>query len=366
VIETGRRVTIKHVASRAGVSFGVAARILRRDPSCHVLEGTRQRVLAAAQELGYAPNPFAQTLRTGKTHFIGLLSGSTHNNLTSQRKVDTILQRLADAGYQVIMERCERCPERFVPLLREFMRIRPCALLIAFGPDLWGPVAPPDVQEELLQLRDSGVPVVGVDAEWAGDWVTVDRRAGFYRGTRYLTELGHRRIAFLGHIPPDRMARLPGYRAALEEAGIPFDPELVIPLPPELRNPPVEYRWGQSNATELLARQPDVTAVVCLNDRVAMGAVKAALRLGRRVPEDLSVMGCDGDPEAEFAAVAVSSLRQPVEEMADTAVRLLLEGLGTPREEAARRPIQQFRLEPSLIRRESCGPPPRPAAGERA
>src|SRR5207302_3177209 len=110
-------------------------------------------------------------------------------------------------------------------------------------------------------------------------------------------------------------------------------------------------------AAEVLARRPEVTGFVCLNDRVAMGAVRSALRLGRRVPEDLSIIGFDGEPEAEFAAVPITSLLQPVEEMAEVAVGLLIEGLRAPREETTAREPQHIRHEPRLNERAACPTP---------
>jgi len=364
-------VTIKHVADRAAVSVGAASRILRRDPSCRVSDATRRRVFAAARELGYSPNPLAQALRSGKTRLIGILSGGVYGVPVRQRKLDACIKGIVGAGYQVMVENHEHRPLGQMTLLRELMRMRSCGVLIAFDRGSWGDGLPPDVQHELAQIARSGTPIVGIEAEVPGEWVLVDRHAGFYEGTRYLIGLGHRRIGFLGtlYLGPnpagrpypavdlERETRLLGYRRALEETGIGFDPGLVVPS--AAVQAPSHHRWGQLAAAELLAQRPDITAMVTLNDRVAMGAIKGALRAGRRIPEDLSVLGFDGDPEGEYAAVALTTLEQPVDAMAELAVRALVEGLETPRAEGAEPLPRGHALAPRLVERESCGPAPR-------
>jgi LacI family transcriptional regulator, galactose operon repressor len=363
-------VTIKQVADRAAVSPGAASRILRRDPSCRVKESTRGRVFSAARELGYSPNPMAQALRLGKTRLIGVLSGGVYGVPVRQRKLDAVIKHIVAAGYQVMVENHEHRPLGHVILLRELMRMRSCALLVAFDRGEWGDGLPADVYDELARVAQTGTPVVGIEADVPGEAVSVDRYAGFYQGTRYLLGLGHRRIGFLGTIflkpnpsgspyaeaDLERELRLQGYRRALEEVDVAFDPELVVPS--RAIEAPNAYRWGQLAALELLTRRPDITAIVSLNDRVAMGAVKAALRGGRRIPENLSVIGFDGDPEAEYAAVALTTLEQPVDAMAELAVQALLAGLEGRGSESGEPVARRHTMAPCLIERESCGPTP--------
>lgn len=355
-----QRVTIKTVAVRAGVSIGAASRILRQDPSCRVREATRRRVVAAAGELGYAPNAIAQALRVGQTRLVGILAGGRSSTPARRRKLDAVIRRLIAAGYQVMVESYEHRPGNLMDLLGELMRMRSCALMVLFGNGPWGDTLPEEVREALVHLAQAGTPVVGMDAEVPGDRVTLDRRVGFYRGTRHLIELGHRRIAFLGVLPNSgwyTQARMLGYRQALEEAGLTFDPDLLTPGERPSPVAPTRLHWGMELAMELLERCPDVTALVADDDRLAIGAVKAALRAGRRIPGDLSVIGFDGDIEAEFAAVPITSLAQPVEEMAEIATRFLLERLQP--ESAGGHPPEprHIWLEPVLEERESCGPP---------
>jgi len=299
------------------------------------------------------PDLFAQTLRTGKTQLVGILSGSPTGIPVSQRKLDAIAERLIGAGYQVMLEWGRYRRGDVAAALHEFVRVRCCALVVAFGYELWGETLPPDLQDELARIARSGTPIIGVDAEIPGDWVAVDRRSGYYRATRHLLNLGHRRIAFLGYYGLRSELRYQGYRQALEEAGITADPDLLVPL--DAYSAPTDCHWGEIAAEELLTRRPDVTALLTLGDRTAMGAVKAALRMGRRIPNDLSVIGFDGNPEAEFAAVAITTLEQPVREMAEIAVRLLVERLNTREGEELTSP-RRIWIEPHLIERASCGP----------
>jgi LacI family transcriptional regulator len=356
--QTGSRVTLKHVATRAGVSFSAVSKILRRDPRFTFQEETRRRVLDAARELGYVPNPMAQALRSGKTRLIGIFAGGLGDDPVRQAKLLAVSRRLVKAGYRVILESHEFRPDlNVLALLRDLMGMRCCGLLTAFGPGSSGAELPPDVHAELLQIHRSGVPVVGMESETPGEWVVVDRRAAFHRGTRYLLDLGHRRIALVGTFPSKARGnpREQGYTQALHEAGVTPDPTLIVPVLGHAA--PTPYHWGSVAITELLQRRPDVTAVAATSDRIAMGVVQGALQAGRRIPADLSVIGFDGLARAEFAAVPITTLAQPIEQMAEIAVRLLLEALERSPEEPEPAEPRRIVLEPRLVERASCAPP---------
>lgn len=351
-------VTLKHVAKRAGVSFSSASRILRRDPTCSFSEETRGRVLTAARELGYVPNPLAQALRSGRSRVVGIFTGGIGGNPVRQEKLNAVTHGLAAAGYQVMVESAEYRPKADpVELLRELARVGSCGLLVMFGIGPWGNELPAAVSGELERLRGEGMPLIGVDASVPGDWVIVDRRLGFYRSTRYLLELGHRRIALLGTFPGVAQGnpRLDGYRQALGDAGQSLDGELVV-APDAYAGAPSAYHWGASAAEALLERRPDVTAMIASNDRVAIGAMRAVHQSGRRIPEQFSLIGWDGLPEGEFATVPLTTMAQPVEATGEHGVRLLLEALARRDAEEPEPDAQELWLEPRLIERSSCGP----------
>jgi DNA-binding LacI/PurR family transcriptional regulator len=201
-------------------------------------------------------------------------------------------------------------------------------------------------------LQEQHVPVVSLEPiEGAPvDCVTVDRRHGAYIATRHLLERGHRRIALI-HGPPSYPVvrqRMQGYEDALRESGVPMDPGLFV----ERRER--RYRGGYEAMQRLLQRTPLPTALFCNDDEMAIGAMRAAREAGLRVPEDLAIVGFGDLEAAAYATPPLTTVAQPVAEIARRAVELLFERVGNPGD--GRGP-QVMRLKPLLVVRESCGGP---------
>jgi LacI family xylobiose transport system transcriptional regulator len=192
-------------------------------------------------------------------------------------------------------------------------------------------------------LDPAGDPADGVPAVGANNWL------GGLSATRHLVELGHRRIAMVGG--PLRMmcsrARVDGYRTALETAGLGIDPALV-------REGNFHHEAGYVTGRELLSLPDRPTAVFAGNDLQALGVYEAARELGLRIPEDLSVVGFDDLPLARWVGPPLTTVRQPLVEMAETATQLALD-LGRGRRPAATR----VDLATSLVVRNSTAPPAR-------
>jgi LacI family transcriptional regulator len=187
----------------------------------------------------------------------------------------------------------------------------------------------------LHHVRGGGVPLVGSD----------NRRVGGL-ATEHLLRLGHRRIGTITG-PPDRhvvSSRLHGYRAALESAEVAFDPSLQEPADWT----PDGGFWA---TRRLLARTPDVTALVAQNDFMALGSISALHQLGRRVPEDVAVVGCDDLPFVAHTIPPLTTVRLPFQESGQCAVRLLLDRLTSPNAMVPERVL----LPVSLMVRASCG-----------
>lgn len=194
----------------------------------------------------------------------------------------------------------------------------------------------------LVALDPTGEPLHETPSVGATNW------SGGLTATRHLLDLGHRRIGVLtGPLGwPCCRARLDGFRAAMDSAGIPVDPDLVRPST-------LYVEGGLADGAVLLALPDPPTAVVTANDLQALGVYEAARKAGTRIPEDLSVVGFDDLSFAQWAGPPLTTVRQPLEQMGATAARMIIEL-------AAGRPLEQHRIElaTSLAVRQSTAPPP--------
>lgn len=332
------------VARRAGVSHQTVSRVLNGHPN--VSETTRAQVLAAIRDLGYRRNAAARTLVTGKTNFIGVIS------------VDTTLFGPAAMLYGI--ERALH-PEYFVAVasLPEFDRDPLTDAVDRFaGQSVAGiiVIAPETSAADALRglaATGTSVPLVVVGS---GDYaplpsVTIDNRAGALRATRYLLSLGHETVHHIAAAATsfDAAERVAGWREALREAGAPE---------PELPRGDWSARTGYEFGRELTAR-PDVTAVLCGNDAMALGFLRAAAERRRRVPGDVSVVGFDDTPEAMYYWPPLTTVRQDFGSLGmlalDTLMRLI--SCGTAGTEAGGA-LDVPPLIPDLIIRDSAAPPP--------
>lgn len=329
------RPVMADVARRAGVSHQTVSRVLNGHPN--VSETTRAQVLAAIRDLGYRPNAAARTLVTGKTNFIGVIS------------VDTTLFGPAAMLYGI--ERALH-PEYFVAVasLPEFDRDAMTDAVDRFaGQAVAGiiVIAPETSAADALRGIAVDVPLVVVGS---GDYaplasVAIDNRAGATLATRHLLGLGHETVHHIAAAASsfDAAERVTGWREALREAGAPE---------PELRRGDWSARTGYEFGRELTAR-PEVTAVLCGNDAMALGVLRAAAERRRRVPGDLSVVGFDDTPEAAYYWPPLTTVRQDFGSLGVLALDSLMRLIGGGRARDAPP------LVPDLIIRDSAAPPPR-------
>ncbi|HSZ39852.1 MAG TPA: LacI family DNA-binding transcriptional regulator [Trebonia sp.] len=295
------------VARRAGVSHQTVSRVLNGHPN--VSPETKAGVLAAIRALGYRPNIAARTLVTGKTNVLGVVS------------VDTTLYGPASMLYGI--ERALH-PEYFVAVasLPAFERGSLTEAVERFvAQSVAGiiVIAPSVSAAEALRGLAVSVPLVVVGS---GDYtplrsVAIDNRAGAARATRHLLDLGHRTVYHIGGPDNwlDARERVEGWRLALYEAGAPQ---------PELMRGDWSARSGYEIGHQLAARA-DVTAVLCANDAMALGFLRAAAEHGRRVPEDVSVVGFDDVPEAAYYHPPLTTVRQDFGALGVRALHVLMD-----------------------------------------
>jgi beta-fructofuranosidase len=255
--------------------------VLNEVPHAQVRAETRQRVIDAADRLGYRPNRMARSLRTRRTGTIGLIGDSIATTPYAGKMILGAQRAAQDRGYTVVLFNSEADPEVEQRELQALLDYQVDGILYAtmYHREVTVPELLGDLPVVLLDAVD-------VDGRTPG--VVPDEVGGGHTATEGLTSLGHRRIGFLTNVDdvPATHGRLQGYRQALEAAGIAFDPSLVIADESET--------WGGHRAARtLLSREDRPTAIFAYNDRMAMGAYRAAGELGLRIPDDVSVIGFD-------------------------------------------------------------------------
>lgn len=336
------RVTLADIAREVGVSKSAVAQVLRSDPSCRVASDTRQRILDTAHALGYLHNYYAQTLSSGKTRLVGILTATIQPEVLT-RKWMAIEANIRSRGYRTLLRCSGFDPDYELSVLNEFFQnmVEGIIVLSDIGDE---------ASDALRLLIERRIPVLRLDPfkDMPTDCVTVDRAFGAYLATKHLLDLGHRRIAFMGvqaGLHPSVYHRIPGYCQALREYGIEPEDSLLLSISGE-----PTYEVGYESAREMLARRVDATALFCCNDQVAIGSMKALHEAGIRIPQDLAIIGFDNISASEYAPVPLTTIAQPVEEIGRLAVEMLFNRMSAPEDS---RPPQTLCLQPRLIARES-------------
>lgn len=340
----GAPVTLQNVAEKAGVSVMTVSRALSGEG--YVAEKTRVRVLAAVDELGYSPNLSAKMMRGSRTNVIGVLVNDLQSTVINEI-IGAVSVAVRKSNMDLIIyNSIEDLGSTKRSGVNQIMRGLCDGLLFIL----------PRLSEGYIEsLEQSSLPVVLINycaTETSLPVVRGDNRRGGRNAVEHLLELGHRRIAFItgsAHTGQS-MERQRGYADALKKAGIPLDKALIA-----------EGDFGQLSgfeSTQRLLRLPEPpTAIFAANDEMAFGVMDAVRAQGLRVPQDVSVIGFDDIPAASHVHPKLTTLRQPLAEISESAVQELMRritGAGAA----------QHRVEfPSgLVVRESTAPAPQASA----
>ncbi len=311
-----KRPTSADVAARAGVSRTTVSFVLNRRADVKIPDETRQRVVDAAEELGYSPNASARQLAGGRTHVIALVLHQSPEQVASDAVLAETLRGLSSAaragGFRVMVELLE--PDGGDTSYSALLRAQHADGLIVSGPRSDDP--------SLLELVRDGFPVViqGSLSDVAVQSVDVDNVAGARGAVEHLLALGHRRIACITNAPLVYTAaqeRLAGYTEALLAADIDIDRDLIAEAD-------FDAPSGHVAMAGLLARTTFDAAFVA-SDVVALGAIGALREAGRRVPDDVSIVGFDDIPLAAYFDPPLTTVRLPAFELGQAAGRALLE-----------------------------------------
>lgn len=330
--------TLDEVAKRARVSAATVSRVLNN--TGRVSETTRARVLRAVKELKYQPNLAARTLAHGRSRTLGLIV----SNLKNPFFLDIFQALESDAherGLEVVVANTDYEPQQLLThaSLMRGRRLAGLALIVS--------ESDPDLVEGLAEVK---MPLVFLDEAAAADGfvnIAVDYASGTRRAVEYLYSLGHRRFAFVGHhttLEPLDVRR----RSFLETVK-----SCCTRATSETAADEDSPHGGLRATRRLLDRGADPTAIVCVNDFMALGALKALRQHGLRIPQDVSVVGCDNIGLSEFASPPLTTIHIPRDRIGHSISAVLMPADGSPA--AGGRTI---RIDSELLIRDSTAPPP--------
>ncbi len=332
--------TIKDIARMSGVGVTTVSRVLNDHPD--VSEETRRRVLAVVAEQGFQPNTNARHLKQQSSASIAVIVKGTMNMLFADL-VERCQQLLQDAGQDAAVYYLDEDANEVAYAARLCRERKPLGVLF-LGGDLeffqaeFGHITVPCV---LLTNSAQELPFPNLSS------LTTDDEEAAYRVVRYLADRGHKNIGLVGgnwSCTQISYRRVLGCQRAFDELSLPFDARRCEPC-----------RYSLSDAYDttkrLLERCPELTALFCVSDVMAMGAIRAIRDLGRRVPEDISVVGYDGIPLSRFSVPRLTTVRQDTQQLARQGVDLLLRNL-----QRSRPPVHGV-VPFQLIDGESVAPP---------
>jgi len=337
----GGTVTLKAVAAHVGLSPGTVSAVLNDAPSAkHIPKVTRDRIMAAARKLDYRPNFFAQSLRRQRTFTIGVIAYEIGDGYSS-----TIIAGIEDSarrrGYFFVTGVHRHESELFEKYAR---------LLLQRG-------AEGIITVDFNLAHSLSVPAVAIPGHTDNEGVTnivLDHRHAADLALKHLVDLGHRKIAFFkGH--PDSADSQHRWKAVEEAAsaiGLDLDPELIIQIDSTDSTPILGYPYGK----QLIDKKRPFTALFAYNDISAIGAIRSFQESGLNVPADVSVIGFDDVPAAAFNYPSLTTIRQPLRQMGELAVEMLVGRIEGEKIEGEKDLPRQIAVQPELKIRESTGP----------
>ena len=342
-----KRVGIREVAAAAGVSVTTVSHVLNETPHAQVRDETRARVIETAERLGYRANRLARGLRSGRTQTLGLVGDSIATTPYAGQMIRGAQLAAQERGRTIVLFNTEADPAEEERDLRTLLGYEVEGVIYATM--YHRTVSVPSILQ--------GVPLVLLDAESTDTEVPAvvpDEQSGGRAATEELLAHGHTRIGFLTNVDdiPATSGRLAGYQRALSAAGIEFDPSLVVSDESE--------SWGGYRAAHsLLDRAYRPTALFCFNDRMAMGAYRAAAELGLRIPDDVSVVGFDDQQLITRGLYPeLTSVALPHHDMGYWAATTLCDLLDKEQGSQDGNPVPSpLRMECPLVRRDSVGRP---------
>ena len=345
----GSRVTIRDIARDSGFSVSAVSLVLNNAPLArYIPEQTKKRIQGVAQKLGYTPNQLARALRSQRTTTVGLMVFDITDPFCTPilRGIERALYQLSHLSLLTDTHSERSRFERYLELLLE-RRIE--GLIVVAN---WAVV---DINL-LSELERQRVPTVVIGRELKASSVgsvVVDNEAGGRIAMEHLHSLGHRKIAFIRgpKVLGDTPLRWEGVKSVARAAGLKLDPKLIVDLPNAF-DPNHGFEIGAKLTEELLRRNRTFTALLAFDDITALGAMHALTKAGIKVPEQCSLIGFDDVAPATLSIPPLTTVRQPLEVMGETAADIIAGAMNAVAEGRAFSPVN-IRLLPELVVRRS-------------
>ena len=325
--------TIKDIARMSGVGVATVSRVLNDHPD--VSEETRRKVMAVVSEQGFQPNNNARRLKQQTSASIAIIVKGTMNMLFADL-VERCQQLLQDAGRYASVYYQDEDADEVAYAIRLCRERKPLGILFLGGDLEYFQAGFQHISVPCVLLTNSAQELSFPNLSS----LTTDDEEAACQVIHYLADHGHRHIGLVGgnwSCTQISYRRVQGCQRAFDQLSLPFDAQ---------RCEPCRYSFSDAYDTtkRLLGRCPELTALFCVSDVMAMGAIRAIRDLGRRVPEDISVVGYDGIPLAQFSVPRLATVRQDTQQMAEQGVDLLLKNL--QRQRAPAHDLIPFQLIP--------------------
>jgi DNA-binding LacI/PurR family transcriptional regulator len=342
-------VTIRDVAKESGFSSTTVSIVLNNAPlSRYIPAATKKKIERAAQKLGYRPNQFARSLRSKRSHTVGVMVFDMTDPFCTLilRGIENTLYQ---SSYLPILTDVHNEGSRFERYLEMLLDRRIEALIVIAN---WVFL---DINL-LGDLEKSSIPTAMIGCELKTDSISsiiVDNEVGGHLALEHLHSLGHRKIAFIRgpKALTDSAPRWRGIRNCAKEYGLEVEPRLVADMP-ETRDPFASFDLGYKLTEELLRQKRSFTALLAFDDMSAFGAIRALNKAGVRVPEQCSVIGFDDVSTSAIYTPSLTTVRQPMEAMGTSAVGIVLDGINAVLEKREIGATHR-KVAPELVVRES-------------
>ena len=333
--------TIKDVSKLANVSISTVSRVV--NDTAKVDPEKKQAVLDAMKELKYRPNSFAQALVSKRSDCIGLMVGDLGGGPFFVQMISGI-ESVLDQNNKFLMVVTGQHELKKEQAAIDFLLQRQCDALILHSMAL--------SDESLIELSEGDVPIIIVNRLVPGleqRCIFLNNLFGAQQATSHLTEQGHKKIAYIATNDlsfADGTERFAGYKAALDQAGLKYDPSLVV------RNFPDE-NGGVQAVEQLLSQQIEFSAIFCHNDSMAAGASSLLRERGYEIPKDISVVGFDDTKYAQFVYPKLTTVRYPIKDMGAKAAEYALALLSDDQQRIAGIVNDNLEFQPELIVRDT-------------
>ena len=320
-----KQVTLSDIAERSGVATMTVSRVV--NSSGYVSEDTRQRVLAAVNDMNYRRNGLARNLKRQRTETVGLVLGDLSNPYSTEI-ANAVRESLSFQGYNLFICISEHSAKEDIAAFESLVDHNVDGIIVVTRSNKEG-------DERLTSIANSNLPVVVVGRDFRHnqvDYISADNLTGGFDATQHLIDLGHKRIAFLGAGYESRssLKRLRGYLNALTSHGIEIDERLITGRRKSASDVPgySTEKMGYEGMKRLLSVPNRPTAVFARNDFTAVGAMSAIKEAGLSIPQDMAIVGFDDTPLAVHTMPALTTVRQPMRLLGQLAAEMLLRRIG--------------------------------------